>query len=164
MRIEGRVHRFGDHVDTDVIIPGRYLTLRDQVALGRHCLAGLDPGFAARAQPGDVLAVGRNFGSGSSREHAVLALKGAGIAAIVAESVARIFFRNAINLALPVFVCPEAARALAEGEAVQIEPGTGLIRQGAQSWQAPRFEGEVAAILAAGGLVPHLRQSLATPR
>ena len=164
MRIEGRVHRFGDHVDTDVIIPGRYLTLRDQAALGRHCLAGLDPGFAARAQPGDVLAVGRNFGSGSSREHAVLALKGAGIAAIVAESVARIFFRNAINLALPVFVCPEAARAITEGEPVQIEPETGLIRQAARSWQAPRFAGEVAAILAAGGLVPHLRQSLATPR
>jgi 3-isopropylmalate/(R)-2-methylmalate dehydratase small subunit len=161
MRIEGRVHRFGDHVDTDVIIPGRYLTLRDQAALGRHCLEGLDPGFAARVQHGDILVAGRNFGSGSSREHAVLALKGAGIGAVVAESVARIFFRNAINLALPVIVCPEAARALAAGEAAVIEPETGRIMQSGQSWTAPRFQGEVAAILAAGGLVEHLRRSLA---
>ncbi|WP_431285617.1 3-isopropylmalate dehydratase small subunit [Humitalea sp. 24SJ18S-53] len=160
MRIEGRVHRLGDHVDTDVIIPGRYLTLRDQAVLGTHCMEGLDPGFAARVRPGDILAVGRNFGSGSSREHAVLALKGAGIGAVIAESVARIFFRNAINLALPVIVCPEAARALMAGELAVVEPDSGRILQGGQNWTAPPFRGEVAAILAAGGLVAHLRQSL----
>lgn len=159
--VRGRVHRFGDHVDTDVIIPGRYLTLRDPLALGRHCLEGLDPDFSGRVRPGDVLAVGRNFGSGSSREHAVLALKGAGVGAIVAESVARIFHRNAINLALPVVVCPEAARALRAGETVEIDLHAGTIRQGGRSWGVPPFQGEVAAILAAGGLVARIRDRLA---
>jgi 3-isopropylmalate/(R)-2-methylmalate dehydratase small subunit len=155
--VRGLVHRFGDHVDTDVIIPGRYLTLRDPAALGRHCLEGLDPGFSARVRPGDVLAVGRNFGSGSSREHAVLALKGVGVGAVVAESVARIFYRNAVNLALPVAVCPEAARELRAGESVEVDVGAGAIRQGERSWTIPPFQGEVAAILSAGGLVPYVR-------
>ncbi len=161
MRVRGLVHRFGDHVDTDVIIPGRYLTLRDPAALGRHCLEGLDPGFGARVQPGDVLAVGRNFGSGSSREHAVLALKGAGIGAVVAESVARIFHRNAINLALPVVVCPEAARGMQAGESVEIDFEVGTIRQGVRTWTMPPFQGEIAAILAAGGLVSRVQTWLA---
>lgn len=164
MPIEGLVHRVGDHVDTDVIIPGRYLTLRDRAQLGPHCLEGLDPGFAARVGPGDVLVAGRNFGSGSSREHAILALQGAGIAAVVAASVARIFFRNAINLALPVMVCPEAAAALREGEAVELDPVSGRIAQGGREWKAAPLAGEVAAILAAGGLVPHLRGALAGGR
>jgi len=160
MIIRGLVHRLGDHVDTDVIIPGRYLTLREPAALGRHCLEGLDPGFSVRVRPGDVLAVGRNFGSGSSREHAVLALKGAGIGAVVAESVARIFHRNAINLALPVVVCPEAARGLQAEEPVEIDFGAGTIRQGDRTWTMPPFQGEIAAILAAGGLVPRVRMWL----
>lgn len=157
MSIAGRIHRVGDHVDTDVIIPGRYLTLRDQAVLGTHCLEGLDPGFAARIVPGDILVAGRNFGCGSSREHAVLALRGAGIAAVVAESAARIFFRNSINLALPVIVEPEAARALAAGERAEIDIAAGEIRQGARSWRFPPFQGEVAAIIAAGGLAARVR-------
>ncbi|MGG5890574.1 3-isopropylmalate dehydratase small subunit [Falsiroseomonas sp. HC035] len=163
MRITGRVHRFGDHVNTDVIIPGRYLTLRTKAELGRHCMEGLDPEFAGRAKPGDILVAGRNFGSGSSREHAILSLQGAGIAAVVVESAARIFFRNAINLALPVIVCAEAARALQEGEEATIEPVTGLIAQAGRAWQAPPFQGEVAAILASGGLVEYLRRSFSPP-
>lgn len=157
MSIAGRIHRVGDHVDTDVIIPGRYLTLRDQAVLGTHCLEGLDPGFAARIAAGDILVAGRNFGCGSSREHAVLALRGAGIAAVVAESAARIFFRNAINLALPVIVAPEAARALAEGERAEIDIAAGVIWQGGRSWRFPPFQGEVAAIIAAGGLAARVR-------
>jgi 3-isopropylmalate/(R)-2-methylmalate dehydratase small subunit len=161
MTIRGRVHRVGDHVDTDLIIPGRYLTLRDPAVLGMHCLEGLDPGFAQRVAPGDILVAGRNFGSGSSREHAVLALRGAGIAAVVAESAARIFFRNAINLALPVIVCPEAARALAAGEVAELDIAAGVVRQGGAAWQVPRFQGEVAAIIQAGGLAAHIRATLA---
>ena len=164
MTVRGLVHRVGDHVNTDVIIPGRYLTLRDPAQLGPHCLEGLDPGFAARVRPGDVLVAGRNFGSGSSREHAVLALQGAGIAAVIAASAARIFFRNAINLALPVMVCPEAAEALQEGVPVEVDPVTGRITQGNHAWQAAPLAGEVAAILAAGGLVPHLRGVMAEGR
>jgi 3-isopropylmalate/(R)-2-methylmalate dehydratase small subunit len=161
MSISGRVHRVGDHVDTDLIIPGRYLTLRDQAALGAHCLEGLDPGFAQRIGRGDILVAGRNFGSGSSREHAVLALRGAGIAAVVAESVARIFYRNAINLALPVIACPEAASALLADQTAEVDVAAGEIRQCRKTWRFPPFQGEVAAILAAGGLAAHVRRRLA---
>lgn len=162
MSIRGRVHRVGDHVDTDVIIPGRYLTLRDPAVLARHCLEGLDPGFAGRVSPGDILVAGRNFGSGSSREHAVLALQGAGIVAVVAESAARIFYRNAINLGLPVITCSEAARAMVEGEEAEIDVALGAIRQRGACWSFPPFQGEVAAILAEGGLAAHVRARLAS--
>ena len=159
---EGRIHRFGDEVNTDVILPGRYLALRKPEDLGRHCLEGLDPDFIHRVRPGDILAVGRNFGCGSSREHAVIALQAAGVAAIVAVSAARIFFRNAVNLGLPVLLCPEAAEALREGETARITLDDMRIAQGAAQWQAAPLGGEVRAILAAGGLVPHVRQVLAT--
>jgi 3-isopropylmalate/(R)-2-methylmalate dehydratase small subunit len=158
---QGRVHRFGDEVNTDVILPGRYLALRKPEELGRHCMEGLDPDFIKRVQPGDILAVGRNFGCGSSREHAVIALKAAGVAAIVAQSAARIFFRNAVNLGLPVILCPEAAAALREGEEARIDLGTMAVTQGGASWQAARLGDEVNAILAAGGLVQRVRQALA---
>jgi len=156
----GRVHRFGDEVNTDVILPGRYLALRDPAQLGRHCLEGLDPDFVGRVRPGDVLAVGRNFGCGSSREHAVIALKAAGVAAIVARSAARIFFRNAVNLGLPVILCPEAAAALREGEEALIDLDAMSVSQGEARWQAPPLGEEVSAILAAGGLVPRVRRAL----
>jgi 3-isopropylmalate/(R)-2-methylmalate dehydratase small subunit len=160
MTIAGRVHRVGDHVDTDVILPGRYLTLRDRAVLGGHCLEGLDPGFAQRVARGDILVAGCNFGCGSSREHAVLALQGAGIAAVVAESAARIFFRNAINLALPVIISPEAARGLAAGEPAEIDIAAGVIRQAGKAWHVPPFRGEVAAIIGAGGLVARIAATL----
>jgi 3-isopropylmalate/(R)-2-methylmalate dehydratase small subunit len=158
---QGRVHRFGDEVNTDVILPGRYLALRKPEELGRHCLEGLDPGFIQRVRPGDILAVGRNFGCGSSREHAVIALKAAGVSAIVAVSAARIFFRNAVNLGLPVILCPEAAAALREGEEARIALDDMRISQGGQHWQGAPLGEEVRAILAAGGLVPRIRQALA---
>lgn len=158
--IEGQVHRFGDEVNTDVILPGRYLSLRKPEELGRHCLEGLDPDFVQRVRPGDILAVGRNFGCGSSREHAVIALKAAGVAAIVAHSAARIFFRNAVNLGLPVLVCPEAAGALVGGERARIALETMDISQNGRSWRAPPLGDEVRAILAAGGLVPRVRLAL----
>jgi 3-isopropylmalate/(R)-2-methylmalate dehydratase small subunit len=161
MKLHGRVHRVGDHIDTDLIMPGRYLTLRDEAVLGTHCLEGLDPDFAQRVARGDILVAGRNFGSGSSREHAVLALRGAGIAAVVAESVARIFYRNAINLALPVITCPEAASALVADVAAEVDVAAGEIRQDGKTWRFPPFQGEVAAILAAGGLASHVRRRVA---
>ncbi len=159
--LTGRVHRFGDEVNTDVILPGRYLALRRPEDLGPHCMEGLDPGFVARVRPGDILAVGRNFGCGSSREHAVVALRAAGVGAIVAVSAARIFHRNAVNLGLPVLICPEAARELAEGEAAGIALEDATIRQGDRTWRAQPLGEEVAAILAAGGLVNRVRAALA---
>jgi 3-isopropylmalate/(R)-2-methylmalate dehydratase small subunit len=161
MTFQGRVHRFGDEVNTDVILPGRYLALRRPEELGRHCMEGLDPDFIHRVKPGDILAVGRNFGCGSSREHAVIALKAAGVAAIVAQSAARIFFRNAVNLGLPVLLCPEAAGALREGEDARIDLGSVTVWQGDRNWRAQPLGDEVNAILAAGGLVPRVRQALA---
>ncbi|MBC9175775.1 LeuD/DmdB family oxidoreductase small subunit [Pseudoroseomonas ludipueritiae] len=161
LTFQGRVHRFGDEVNTDVILPGRYLALRKPEELGRHCMEGLDPDFIKRVQPGDILAVGRNFGCGSSREHAVIALKAAGVAAIVAQSAARIFFRNAVNLGLPVILCPEAAAALREGEEARIDLGTMAVTQGGESWQAAPLGDEVNAILAVGGLVQRVRAALA---
>ena len=161
MVVQGRVHRFGDEVNTDVILPGRYLALRKPEDLGRHCMEGLDPDFIKRVRRGDILAVGRNFGCGSSREHAVIALKAAGVAAIVAQSAARIFFRNAVNLGLPVVLCPEAAAALREGEDAAVDLDRMAVTQGSGSWRAAPLGDEVRAILAAGGLVPRVRQALA---
>jgi 3-isopropylmalate/(R)-2-methylmalate dehydratase small subunit len=161
MVVQGRVHRFGDEVNTDVILPGRYLALRKPEDLGRHCMEGLDPDFIKRVRRGDILAVGRNFGCGSSREHAVIALKAAGVAAIVAQSAARIFFRNAVNLGLPVVLCPEAAAALREGEEAAVDLDRMAVTQGSGSWRAAPLGDEVRAILAAGGLVPRVRQALA---
>jgi 3-isopropylmalate/(R)-2-methylmalate dehydratase small subunit len=158
---QGRVHRFGDEVNTDVILPGRYLALRKPEELGRHCMEGLDPDFVNRVKPGDILAVGRNFGCGSSREHAVIALKAAGVAAIVAHSAARIFFRNAVNLGLPVLLCPEGAAALQDGGEARIDLDSMTVAQGPASWQALPLGDEVRAILAAGGLVPRVRAALA---
>ncbi|MBP0495558.1 3-isopropylmalate dehydratase small subunit [Roseomonas indoligenes] len=159
--LQGRVHRFGDEVNTDVILPGRYLALRRPEELRAHCLEGLDPGFADRARPGDILAAGRNFGCGSSREHAVVALRAAGVGAIVAVSAARIFYRNAVNLGLPVLICPEAAAALKAGEPATVDLATASIRQGDRTWQAQPLGEEVRAILAAGGLVQRVRAALA---
>jgi 3-isopropylmalate/(R)-2-methylmalate dehydratase small subunit len=158
---QGRVHRFGDEVNTDVILPGRYLALRKPEELGRHCMEGLDPDFVNRVKPGDILAVGRNFGCGSSREHAVIALKAAGVAAIVAHSAARIFFRNAVNLGLPVLLCPEGAAALQDGGEARIDLDSMTVAQGSASWRALPLGDEVRAILAAGGLVPRVRAALA---
>ncbi len=160
LNIEGRIHRFGDEVNTDVILPGRYLTLRTPEELGRHCLEGLDPGFVDRVAPGDIIAAGRNFGCGSSREHAVIALKAVGVGAIVVQSAARIFFRNAVNLGLPVLVCPEAARGLAADVPARIDLDRMTISQGDALWQVDTLGAEVRAILTAGGLVPRVRQAL----
>ena len=160
LNIEGRIHRFGDEVNTDVILPGRYLTLRTPEELGRHCLEGLDPGFVDRVAPGDIIAAGRNFGCGSSREHAVIALKAVGVGAVVVESAARIFFRNAVNLGLPVLVCPEAARGLAANVPARIDLDRMTISQGDALWQVDPLGAEVRAILTAGGLVPRVRQAL----
>jgi 3-isopropylmalate/(R)-2-methylmalate dehydratase small subunit len=159
--VTGRVHRLGDHVDTDAMLPGRYLALREPAVLGAHCLEDLDPEFRTRARPGDILVAGRNLGCGSSREHAVIALKAAGIHAIVAQSAARIFFRNAINLGLPVMISAEAAAGLEAGKLASVDPAAGEIRQDGRVWKAQPLGDEVAAILAVGGLIERVRQTLA---
>ncbi|MFP3927557.1 MAG: 3-isopropylmalate dehydratase small subunit [Desulfobacteraceae bacterium] len=160
MKINGRVWRFGDHVDTDLIIPARFLNVSDAEDLASHCFADHRPDFAGGCSEGDVLVAGKNFGCGSSREHAPLAVKEAGIRVIIAESFARIFYRNAFNIGLPLLESAEAARSLQEGETVSIDLGSGEIVREAdgktfRSEPVPEF---MQDLIRAGGLVPYLRE------
>ena len=126
--IRARAWKFGDHVDTDAIIPARYLYTSDPADLAKHCMEDADPRFASEVRPGDVIVGGRNFGCGSSREHAPIAIKAAGVSCVIAASFARIFFRNALNVGLPILECPKAAERIQAGDIVEVSPGEGLIR------------------------------------
>ena len=128
MIIKGKVHKFGDNINTDEIIPARYLNTTDQKVLGSHCLEGIDPEFIKKMQPGDVIVAGKNFGCGSSREHAPVAIKACGIALVIAESFARIFYRNAVNIGLPILVVANAATAAELGDELEIDLGKGEVK------------------------------------
>ena len=128
MNVHGTVIKYGDNVDTDVIIPARYLNTSDPKELAAHCMEDLDKTFSARVKPGDILVAGQNFGCGSSREHAPIALKASGISLVIAKSFARIFYRNAINIGLAIVECPEAAEQIAEGSTVAAELDRGILR------------------------------------
>lgn len=155
--IRGRAHVYGDHIDTDAIIPGKYTKTLDAASLAAHVLEDLDPEFARRVSPGDILVAGHNFGCGSSREQAPLALKTAGVGAVVARSFARIFFRNAINIGLPAIELPEAH--IEPGDEIEIDLTAGRVVNLTRglTFRAPPLPPIMAAILAAGGLVAYLR-------
>lgn len=169
--LQGTVHAYGDNVDTDVIIPARYLTTSDPAELAAHCMEDIDREFLKKVKPGDIMVAGENFGCGSSREHAPLAIKAAGISCVIAASFARIFYRNAINIGLPILESPEAARALSEGDEVAVNMETGeirLISAGKESpsriggtWHAQPFPPFIREIIDAGGLVEATRRKLA---
>ncbi|MDE2198818.1 MAG: 3-isopropylmalate dehydratase small subunit [Rhodospirillales bacterium] len=159
-----RARLFGDDIDTDVIIPARFLTTRDPALLAAHCMEPLAPDFAARITPGDVMVAGRNFGCGSSREHAVLALRGAGISCVVARSFARIFFRNAINQGLPLLVCPEAVEATRDGAPILVDAAAGSIAVGGREFRAAPLPEFLQGVVKAGGLVAYVRARLAEGR
>lgn len=156
-RISGRVWKFGDNVDTDVIIPGKYLRTTDMSVFASHVLEGIDPQFSKKVQKGDIIVAGKNFGCGSSREQAPLALKHAGVACIVAESFARIFFRNAINVGLPII---EAKVDCEEGDIIEVDLGKGLIKNKDRSYQGTRLPGFLREILVDGGLVEHRKKKV----
>lgn len=160
----GRAFVYGDNVDTDVIIPARYLTTTDEAELARHALEDLDPDFASSVQPGDVVVAGENFGSGSSREHAAVCLKAAGVGAVVASSFARIFFRNAINTGLPIAVSPEAVAGISAGDEVEVDVAAGTVRNvtTGREYVAEPLPDFVMEIVAAGGLIPWVRQRVAS--
>ncbi len=161
MTICGRVWKYGDNVNTDGIFPGKYTyTITDRQEMARHALEDLDPGFASAVQPGDVIVAGRNWGCGSSREQAAICLKEAGVGAIVAESFARIFFRNALNEGLPVLTCPEAATALQAGDMVEIDLEAGIIRRGEETWPFPPLSESALGLMREGGLIPYLKRKL----
>ncbi len=162
MSIRGKVWKYGDHVDTDSIIPARYLNVSTPEELAKHCMEDIDPGFASASQPGDIIVAGENFGCGSSREHAPLAIKGAGVACVIAKSFARIFYRNAINIGLPILECPEAVEETVSGDQLMVNLQSGTItnlRTG-RIYHNPAFPDFVMAIIQAGGLVPYTRQQL----
>jgi 3-isopropylmalate/(R)-2-methylmalate dehydratase small subunit len=152
--LRGRAHRYGDNVNTDVIIPARYLTTSDVAELAAHCMEDLDPEFVQKVQAGDVIVGGWNFGCGSSREHAPLAIKGAGVSCVIAVSFARIFYRNAVNVGLPALVCPEASAQIGDGDEVTIELGSGKIEDvtSGRRYQAEPFPDFLEQIIAVGGL------------
>jgi 3-isopropylmalate/(R)-2-methylmalate dehydratase small subunit len=161
--LRGRVHRYGDHVNTDVIIPARYLNTTDLAELAAHCMEDLDPEFVKRVKPGDIIVAGEDFGCGSSREHAPLAIKAAGVSCVVAASFARIFFRNAINVGLSVLVCPEAAQEAQVGDEMSVDLATGRIENltRGRAYQAEPFPEFLREIVAAGGLIAYTRQRIA---
>ena len=154
MKYEGTVIRFGDNVDTDVIIPARYLNTSDAHELAAHCMEDLDPTFVGRVNQGDILVAGQNFGCGSSREHAPIALKASGISLVIAKSFARIFYRNAINIGLAIVECPAAAEAICEGNRVEADLDRGIIRDltTGKEFQTEPFPPFIQQIIAAGGL------------
>lgn len=161
MKISGRVWKFGANIDTDAIIPARYLNSADLANLAAHCMEDADPEFPKKVQVGDLIVAGPNFGCGSSREHAPLALKAAGIAGIIAPSFARIFYRNAINIGLPILEAPVAAEAIQEGETITIDLENGLITQAnGTSYQAKPFPQFMQQLIAAGGLIAYTREKV----
>lgn len=160
--IRGRVLRYGDDVNTDVIIPARYLYSTDPQELGRHCFEDLDPDFSNRVRPGDVVVAGENFGCGSSREHAPIAIKAAGISAVIAASFARIFYRNAINVGLPIVEAREAAGSLKEGDQVEVDTSGGIITNTGtgESFEAAPFPPFLQDLILQGGLIPYGKKKL----
>ncbi|NIS82844.1 MAG: 3-isopropylmalate dehydratase [Anaerolineales bacterium] len=159
--IRGRVWRYGDNVNTDVIFPGKYTyTVSDPAEMSQYALEDLDPRFAKEVQAQDVIVAGKNWGCGSSREQAVTCLKQSGLGAIVAKSIARIYYRNCLNAALPALICPEAVDAIQEGESVEIDLETGVIRCAAGDYNFSPLPESVMQIFNAGGLIEYTRRRL----
>lgn len=162
MKAHGKVHKYGDNVDTDVIIPARHLNTSDHKELASHCMEDIDTEFVKKVKQGDIMVGGENFGCGSSREHAPLCLKTAGVSCIIAETFARIFFRNAINIGLPIIECKEAAEEIEAGDEVEIDFNSGKIydRTKGTEYQGQPFPEFMQKIIAAGGLVNYTNQKL----
>ena len=162
MTMRGRVWKYGDNVDTDAIIPARYLNISSPEELAQHCMEDIDASFASQVKSGDIVVAGANFGCGSSREHAPVALKAAGIECVIASSFARIFYRNAINIGLPILECPEASEHVEVNQELEVELGAGIIRNlsSGQIFRAAAFPSFMLGIIEAGGLVEYTRQRL----
>jgi len=162
MKLKGRVFKYGDNVDTDVIIPARYLNSSEPEHLAAHCMEDIDENFADEVNEGDIIVGGKNFGSGSSREHAPLAIKSAGISCVIAASFARIFYRNAVNIGLPILVSPEAAEAVENGVTLEVEPAAGKITDldKDKTYRAEPFTGYMQEIVEAGGLIEKVKEEI----
>lgn len=162
MQFRGNVHRYGRDIDTDVIIPARYLTTSDPVELAKHCMEDLDTEFVNKVAQGDIIVADENFGCGSSREHAPVAIKASGVDVVIAKSFARIFYRNSINTGLAILECPEAVDAIKDGDVVSVDTDTGTIvdETTGQSFTAQSFPPFIADIIEQGGLLNRTRKVL----
>lgn len=155
MKAHGRVHKYGNNVDTDVIIPARHLNTQDHKELASHCMEDIDKDFVNNVKQGDIMVAGDNFGCGSSREHAPIAIKAAGIDCVIANTFARIFYRNSINIVLPIMECPEASEKIEAGDEVEVDFDSGVIRNltKGEEYQAHPFPESIQKIIKAGGLL-----------
>ncbi len=159
MKFRGKIWKFGDDIDTDVIIPAKYLNSSDPAYLGQHCMEAIAPDFAKKITRGDIIVAGKNFGCGSSREHAAVAIKSAGISCVVAKSFARIFFRNAINTGLPLFEAPEVVDKVKEGDEIEIDANRGKIIIGDKEVKIPEYPEFLQRIITAGGLMNYIKEN-----
>lgn len=162
MKLKGNVFKYGDHVDTDVIIPAKYLNTADPKELAKHCMEDIDTEYATKVQEGDIIVAGVNFGCGSSREHAPLAIKGSGASCIIARTFARIFFRNSINIGLPILECSEAVDGISAGDVVEVDTDTGIITNvtTGKEFKAQPFPEFLQNLITSGGLVKYIAKSV----
>ena len=162
MNAHSTVIKYGDHVDTDVIIPARYLNTTDHAELASHCMEDLDSSFKTKAQTSKIIVAGRNFGCGSSREHAPIAIKASGIQVVIADSFARIFYRNSIDIGLPIIECPAASKAIKDGDEVSVDMDTGVITDvtTGETFTAAPFPPFIQEIIACGGIANYVRRKI----
>jgi len=162
MKIKGKTWKFGNDVDTDAIIPARYLNTISPEELAAHCMEDTDPDFASTVAPGDIIAAGKNFGCGSSREHAPIAIKAAGVSCVVAHSFARIFYRNAFNMGLPILECPEGAERIQTGDELEIDLDSGVIDNltRKETYRAQAIPPFMQKLIAAGGLMEYVKETI----
>ncbi|TEB14582.1 2,3-dimethylmalate dehydratase small subunit [Pelotomaculum sp. FP] len=162
MELKGKAWKFGGDVDTDAIIPARYLNTSDPGELAKHCMEDADPSFPAKVRPGDIIVAGKNFGCGSSREHAPISIKAAGVSCVIAGTFARIFYRNAFNIGLPIFESPEAAAEVNEGEELTVDADTGVITNltTGKKYTATPVPPFMQQIIAAGGLINYVKEKV----
>jgi 3-isopropylmalate/(R)-2-methylmalate dehydratase small subunit len=160
MKAHGKVHKYGNNVDTDVIIPARHLNTQDHKELASHCMEDIDKDFVNKVQEGDIMVAGDNFGCGSSREHAPIAIKASGIDCVIANTFARIFYRNAINIGLPIMECPEASERIQAGDEVEVDFDSGVIRNltRGEEYKAHPFPESIQKIIRAGGLLKSIAE------
>ena len=160
MNAKGTVHKYGNNIDTDVIIPARYLNTQDHKELASHCMEDIDKDFVNKVSEGDIMVGGENFGCGSSREHAPIAIKASGVSCVIASTFARIFYRNAINIGLPILECPEASKGIEAGDKVSVDFDSGVITNvtKGETYQAQPFPEFIQNIIRSGGLMNSIRE------
>jgi len=163
VKFRGRVFKYGDNVDTDVIIPARYLNNPEPEILAQHCMEDIDKDFVKKVKKGDIIVAGRNFGSGSSREHAPLSIKAAGVSCVIAESFARIFYRNAINIGLPILISKEASHNIEEGSEIEIDLDNGIIKdlKNNKEYYSEKYPKFLQEIISSGGLIEKIKKEVA---